>query len=143
MVHNVGPKNVYNLIRIAVGDKWNTAFLTKQGLLLHTVMALRLINATVSFQEMIVRMFKNIEECIWYLDHIVIYCSNTNTEHQAIVENVPQQCIEHQLAVNLLKSDFHNSETIFLRHVMNGQEVKMDISKLKTISKWPILTKKK
>ena len=34
-------------------------------------------------------------------------------------------------------------ETIFLEHVINGQEVKMDPLKLETMSRWPITTKKK
>ena len=83
------------------------------------------------------------EPCIWYLDNILIYGGNTEAEHQAIVENVPQQCIEHGLVVNLLKSEFHVEEATFLLHLINGQEVKMDPSKLETMSKWPILTRKK
>ena len=83
------------------------------------------------------------EGCIWYLDDILIYNGDTKAEHQAIVEKVLQQCVEHGLAVNLLKSKFHVKETIFLVHVINGQEVKMDPSKLETMSKWPISMKKK
>ena len=83
------------------------------------------------------------EGCIWYLDDIVIYGGNTEAEHQGIVEKVLQQCVEHGLAVNLLKRKFHVKETIFLVHVVNCQEVKMDTSKLETMSKWPIPTKKK
>ena len=83
------------------------------------------------------------EGCIWYLDHILIYDGNTEAEHQALVEKVLQQYVEHGLPVNLLKSKFHIKETIFLEYVINGQEVKMHPSKLETMSKWPILTKKK
>ena len=53
------------------------------------------------------------------------------------------QCVEHGLAVNLLKIEFHVKETIFLVHVINGQEVKTDPSKLETMSQWPIPAKKK
>ena len=81
--------------------------------------------------------------CMWYLVNILIYGSDTKAEHQAIVEKVLQQCVEHGLAVNLLKSQLHVKETIFLVHVINIQEVKMDPSKLETMSKWPIPTKKK
>ena len=56
---------------------------------------------------------------------------------------VLQQCVKHSLVVHLLKSEFHVHETIFLGHVINGQEVKMHASKLETMSKWPILTQKK
>ena len=83
------------------------------------------------------------EGCIWYLDDILICGGDTEAEHQAIVEKVMQQCVEHGLVVNLLKSEFHVKETIFLGHVINGQEVKMDPSKLETMYKWPIPTKKK
>ena len=44
---------------------------------------------------------------------------------------------------NLLKSKFYVKETIFLVHVINGQEIKMDPLKLETMSKWPIPTMKK
>ena len=88
-------------------------------------------------------IFKDMEVCIWYLDNILTYGGDTEAEHQAIVEKILQQCVEYGLAVNLLKSEFHIKETIFLGYVINGQEVKMHHSKLETMSKWPIPTKKK
>ena len=102
-----------------------------------------LTNAPASLQEMMDTIFKDMEGCICYLDDILIYGGDTEAEHQAIVEKVLQQCIEHGLLVNVLKSEFHVKETIFLEQVINGQEVKMDPSKLKTMSKWPTSTKKK
>ena len=136
-------KNGYNLISIAAGDEWKTALRTKQGLFEYTVMPFGLTNAPASFQEMMDTILKDMEGCIWYLNDILIYGGYTKAEHQAIVEKVLQQCVEHRLAVNLLKSEFHVQETIFLGHVINGQEVKMDPLKLETMSKWPIPTKKK
>ena len=136
-------KNGYNLIRIAAGDKWKTALRTKQGPLEYTVMPFGLTNAPASFQEMMDTIFKDMEGYNWYLDDILIYGGDTEAEHQAIVEKVLQQCVEDGLTVNLLKSEFHVKETIFLVHIINGQEVKMDPSKLETMSKWPIPTKKK
>ena len=88
-------------------------------------------------------IFKDIEGCIWYLDDILIFSGNTEEEHQAFVEKVLQKCIEHGLAVNLVKSEFHVQETIFLGHIINGQHIQMDPAKLKTLSQWPIPTKKK
>ena len=95
-------------------------------------------NAPASFQEMGDSIFQDMEGSIWYLDDILMHSGNTKAEHQAIVENVLQQLVTHGLAVNFLKSRFHVKETIFLVHVINGQEVKMDASKLETMSKWPI-----
>ena len=119
-------KNGYNLIRIAAGDKWKTAFHTKQGLFQYTVMPFGLTNAPASFQEMMDTILRDMEGCIWDLDDILIYGGDTEAEHQAIVETVLQQCVEHGLAVNLVKSEFYVKETIFLVHVINSQEVKID-----------------
>jgi len=54
-------KNGYNLLRIAVGDEWKTAFRTKKGLFEYTVMPFGLMNAPASFQEMMDTIFKNVE----------------------------------------------------------------------------------
>ena len=102
-----------------------------------------LINACKSFCEMIERIFKNMKICIWYLNNFLICSNNTKVEHQGVVEKVLHQCVEHGLAVNLLKSNFHVPERIFLVHVSNSQEVKIDLSKLKTMAKWLILRNKK
>ena len=72
------------------------------------------------------KIFQDMKEWIWYLNDILIYGGDTEAKHQAKVKKILQQSVEHGLAVNLLKSEFHVHETIFLRHVMNGQEVKMD-----------------
>ena len=136
-------KNGYNLIRIAAGDEWKTAFYVKKGLFKYTMMLFCLTNTPASFQEMMDIIFKDMEGCIGYLDDIVICGGDTAAEHQAIVEKVLQECVEHGLVVNLLKSKFYIKETIFLVHVINSQKVKMDPSKLETMSKWPIPNIKK
>ena len=64
-------------------------------------------------------------------------------EHKPIVEKKLQQFVTHELAGNMLGSEFQVQGTIFSGHVNNGQEVKMDPSKFETMSKWPIPTKKK
>ena len=71
-----------------------------------------------------------------------MYCGNTKAKHQAIVEKVPRQCVAQRLAAKLLKSEFYVLEIIFLVHVINAQEVKMDLSKLETLFQRPVATKK-
>jgi len=105
-------------------------------------MPLGLTNTPATFQEMIDTIFKDMEGCIWYLDDILIYGGHSE-EHQQLVEQVLQQCIKHGLVVNLTKSEFHVQETHFLRHIINGQQVQMDPTKLEAMCKWPTLTKKK
>ena len=100
-------------------------------------------NSPASLQGMMDIIFKDMEGCIWSLADLRFCSSDTKVEYQAIVEKVLHQCVERELADNLLKSEFHVKETIFLKHVINGQEVKMDPSKLESMSKWPIPTNKK
>ena len=97
---------------------------------MHKVMLFGLTIAPGSFQEMLDTIFNDMEGCICYLKHILIYGGDTEAERQGTVEKVLQQCVEHGLAVYLLKSEFHVKETIFVGHLINGQEVKMDASKL-------------
>ena len=106
-------------------------------------MPFNLTYTPASFQEMMDTIFHNTEGCIWYLNNILIYGGDTEAELQALVEKVLQQGVEHGLAVNLLKSKFRVKETTFLGHVINGQHVKLDLSKLEMMSKWPIPTKTK
>ena len=53
------------------------------------------------------------EACLWELDDIFIYGLYTEAEHLAIVKTVLQQYIEHALANNKVKLEFHVFETIF------------------------------
>ena len=77
------------------------------------------------------------------MDDILIYGRQTEAEHQAYVEKILQQCVNHGIAVNLTKSELHVHEIIFLGHSVNGSLIQMDAAKLETMSKWPVPTKKK
>jgi len=51
--------------------------------------------------------------------------------------------MDHDLAVNFSKSEFHVKETFLLGYVINGSEVKIDGAKIKTIEEWAVPQKKK
>ena len=105
-------------------------------------MSFTVTSAPALFKEIIDTIFKDMEGCIWYLNYILIYSCKIETEYQAVVEKVLQQWVEHGLAVSQLKSKLHIHETIFLVHVINAWEVKLNVSKHKTLYKWPIFSKK-
>ena len=83
---------------------------------------------------------KDEQGCVWYIDDILMYGGTTEAEHQAFVEKVLRQCVNHGLAVNLTKSEWHVHETIFLRQIVNGSQVQMYPAKFETMSKWPVPT---
>ena len=119
-------KNKFNLIRVAAGHEWKTAFRTTKELFAYTGMPFALTNAYATVQEMMDTILQGEEGGIWYMDDIRIYRGTTEAEHQAFVENVLQQRVKHELAVNETKSECHVHENIFLGHIVNVSQVQMD-----------------
>ena len=79
-------KNEHNLRSIAAGEECKTAFRAKKRIFEYTVMPFGLTNTPVLFQEMIDRIFKEMEGYIRYLSDILIYDGNTEAVHKVIVE---------------------------------------------------------
>jgi hypothetical protein len=76
-------RGAYNLVRMAEGEEWKTAFRTRYGLFESLVMPFGLTNTPSSFQHLI-------NDVLWpyldmfvtaYLDDILIYSDNLN-DHQ-------------------------------------------------------------
>jgi len=83
------------------------------------------------------------EGSIWCLEDILMYGGESEKKHQQLVEQVLEQCIKYGLVVNFTKSEFHVQETLFLEHIINGQQVQIDLTKLEAMSQWRTSTKKK
>ena len=113
-------RNGYYLIWVKEGNEWKTTFKTKYGLYKYTVMPFGLINPPLLFQEMMDEVLQGIEEEVHYLNDILIHTSGTKDEHRALVEKVLERLMDHDLAVNFSKSEFHIKETVFLGFVING-----------------------
>ena len=64
-----------------------------------------------------------------------MYGGTTEQEYQEIIEKVLQKYLENGLALNQPKSEFFKYEVIFLGHIINGNEIWMDPTKLDTIAK--------
>ena len=80
-------RGAYNLLRVAEGDEWKTAFRTRYGLYEFLVMPFGLTNAPADFQRFINDVLHPFLDafCTVYLDDILIY-SETLEEHQAHVK---------------------------------------------------------
>ena len=131
-------KGAYNLIRMAKGEEWKTAFRTKYGLYEYLVMPFGLTNAPASFQRMINNVLrKNLDKfVVVYLDDILIF-SETEEEHQKHVHEVLQTLQDAKLLVDPEKSIFHVQEVEFLGHIIRPNEVHMSPDKISAITEWP------
>src|SRR5690606_7659833 len=71
-------RGAYNLVRMAEGDEWKTAFRTRYGLFESLVMPFGLTNAPATFQHFINDVLRPYLDqfCTAYLDDILIYSDN-------------------------------------------------------------------
>ncbi|SPC61966.1 uncharacterized protein UHOD_12133 [Ustilago sp. UG-2017b] len=132
-------RGAYNLLRIAKGDEWKTAFRTRYGLFQYNVMPFGLTNAPASFQHLMNDTFKDMldRSLIIYLDDLLIY-SSTLKQHQGHVSAVLARLRQVGLYAKAEKCQFSTSQTEFLGFVVSDQGVSMDPSKTEVITNWPV-----
>jgi hypothetical protein len=130
-------KNGYNLIRIAEGDEWKTAFRTRYGLFEYLVMPFGLCNAPATFQAMINTVLRELldEGVVVYIDDILIY-SKTEERHIELVKKVLEKLKQTRLCASIKKSCFHVSEVGYLGYQISSEGISMSPSKVKTIQEW-------
>ena len=70
-------RGAYNLLRVAAGHEWKTAFRTRYGLFEYKVMPFGLTNAPAGFQHLMNDIFLDLLDVtvVVYLDDILIYSS--------------------------------------------------------------------
>lgn len=131
-------KNGYNLLRIASGDEWKTAFRTRYGLYEYTVMPFGLCNAPSTFQRMINEVLRDLldEGVIVYIDDILIY-SETEAEHEQLVKKVLERLKANGLCASIKKSSFHVPEVEYLGYHISEQGISMSNEKVSAVQEWP------
>ena len=82
-------QHAYNLVHIAPGDEWKTAFCTRYGSFEWLVMPFGLSNAPTTFQHFMNNIFSDLlDVCvIVYLDDMLIFSDN-EAQHEAHVQEV-------------------------------------------------------
>jgi len=131
-------RGAYNLVRIADGDEWKTAFRTRYGSYEFQVMHYGLTNAPASFQRFMNDVFKDLlDVCVVvYLDDILIYSDNPD-EHLPHVREVLRRLRAHNLYAKIEKCAFGVDTTDFLGFVVGPEGLRMDDSKIQVIRDWP------
>jgi hypothetical protein len=127
----------YNLIRMAKGEEWKTAFRTRYGLFETFVMPFGLTNAPATFQNYINDVLAPYLDrfCTAYLDDTLIYSDNFE-EHQKHVRLVLDAFAKVGLHLKPEKCEFHQQEVKYLGLIISTEGIKMDPKKIRAVQDW-------
>src|SRR6202000_7138 len=134
-------KSGYNLVRIADGDEWKTAFRTRYGSYEFLVMHFGLTNAPATFQNFMNDTFYDLLDRFLaaYLDDLIIYTESLKLEDHIIqVHEVLLRCRKNGLFANAKKCEFHVTTIEYVGYVVSPLGLSMDTAKVSTITAWPV-----
>jgi hypothetical protein len=127
----------YNLIQMAEGEEWKTAFQTRYGLFESLVMPFGLTNTLATFQNFINDVLAPYLDwfCTAYLDDTLIY-SDTFEEDQEHVNRVLEEFEKAGLHLKPEKYKFHCQEVKYLGLIISMEGIKMDPERITTVQDW-------
>ena len=130
--------HAYNLVCIALGDEWKTAFCTGYGSFEWLVMPFGLSNAPSAFQRFMNNVFSDLLDIcvIVYLDDILIF-SDDKTQHEAHVRDILCRLQKHGLYAKAEKCEFHTNTTEYLGFLLSPTGLTMSPEKVKSVLEWP------
>jgi len=135
----------YNNIWMKEGDEWNVAFCTNRGLFEPLGMFFGLTNSPATFQTMMNHLFHDLinqGKVVVYMDDIMIYTA-TLEEHWQIIAEVLKILRTNKLYLKHTKCEFEQSETKYLGLIIGHQTIKMDSTKTRGVTEWPVPTTRK
>jgi hypothetical protein len=127
----------YNLIHIAEGKEWKTAFCIPYGLFESLLMLFGLTNTLVRFQNYINDGLGPYLDHFYttYLNNTLIY-SNNYKEYQQHIYLVLDAFTIVGLHLKAEKCEFHQQAVTYLGLIISIQGIKMDPEKIGTIQDW-------
>ncbi|GJZ48187.1 putative reverse transcriptase domain-containing protein [Tanacetum coccineum] len=130
-------RSLYHQLRVHEDDLPKTAFRTRYGYLEFTVMPFGLTNAPTVYIDLMNRVCRPYLDkfVIVFIDDILIY-SKTQEEHVEHLRLVLELLKKEKLYAKFSKSEFWLKEVQFLRHVINGNVIHVDPSKIEAVKNW-------
>ena len=124
-------------MKIREKDIPKTAFTTRYGLYEYTVMSFGLTNAPAYFMSMMNKVFMEYLDkfVVVFIDDIMVYSKNKE-EHEEHLLLVLEKLREHQLYAKFSKCEFWLKEVGFLGHVISGEGVAVDPTKVQSVTEW-------
>ncbi|GJR33022.1 putative reverse transcriptase domain-containing protein [Tanacetum coccineum] len=130
----------YHQLRVHEDDIPKTAFRTRYRHFEFTVMPFVLTNAPAVFMDLMNRVCRPYLDkfMIVFIDDILIY-SKTREEHEVHLGLVLELLKEERLYAKFSKCKFWLREVQFLGHVINGDGIHVDPSKIEIVKNWEAL----
>jgi hypothetical protein len=127
----------FNRIRIAPGDEWKSAFITRFGLFECLVANFGMTGAPSTFQHYINHVLFDLLDkyATAYLDDILIYSKNRK-EHKTHVREVLQRLRTAGLTIDIQKCEFNVTATKYLGLIISTTGIRMDPEKVLAITQW-------
>ncbi|GJZ24843.1 putative reverse transcriptase domain-containing protein, partial [Tanacetum coccineum] len=121
----------YHQLRVREEDIPKTAFRTRYGHFKFTVMPFGLTNGPAIFMDLMNRVCKPYLDkfVIVFIDDILIY-SKSEEEHEVHLKTILDLLKKEKLYAKFLKCEFWLQEVLFLGHVVNGEGIHVDPSKI-------------
>ena len=100
-------------------------------------MSFGLTNAPAYFLSMMNKVFMEFLDkfVVVFIDDILVYPKNEE-EHKEHLRLVLEKLREHQLYAKFSKCEFWLKEVGFLGHVISGEGISVDPSKVKSVTEW-------
>ena len=127
----------YHQLMIREKDIPKIAFTTRYGLYEYTVMSFGLTNAPAYFMSMMNKVFMEFLDkfVVVFIDDIMVYSKNEE-EHKEHLRLVIEKLREHQLYAKFSKCEFWLKEDGFLGHVISGEGIAVDPTKVQSVTGW-------
>src|SRR5436190_4257868 len=127
----------YHQLRVRESDIPKTAFRTRYGHFKFRVMMFGLTNAPAVFMDLMHRIFHPYLDqfVVVFVDDILIY-SRSEREHEEHLRIVLQLLRDHRLYAKFSKCEFWLTEVKFLGHVVSGDDIAVDPSKIEAVMDW-------
>ncbi|GJR37159.1 putative nucleotidyltransferase, ribonuclease H [Tanacetum coccineum] len=133
----INLRSGYHQLRVHEDDIPKTAFRTCYGHFEFTVMPFGLTNAPAIFMDLMNRVCRPYLDkfVIVFIDDILIY-SKTREEHVEHLRLVLELLKKEKLYAKFSKCEFWLREVQFLGHVINGNGIHVDPSKIEVVKNW-------
>ncbi|GBG74533.1 hypothetical protein CBR_g18943 [Chara braunii] len=134
----INLKSGYHQIEVHPDDQYKTAFQTRYWHYEFIVMPFGLTNVPATFQRCMNDLFRPWLDkfVVVYLDDILVF-SKTLQERQGHLRQVLEKLREANFKINAKKCEWAKTQVLYLGHVLDGDGIKPEDSKIAAIRDWP------